>query len=86
MQPTPPFWFMLRQGKMESVGADSFRLTAPNLTEAFISIRPGEHNGWLAAVRLAQDGPEIARTEGELATPQEAWEATFELYRIHLVV
>jgi hypothetical protein len=86
MQPIPPFWFLQRQGKVEVVDSETVRLTAPNLGEAFISIRGGDNGRWLAALRSAKDGPEIATTQAELPTPPEAWAAAFELYRIHCVV
>jgi hypothetical protein len=80
-----PFWFPLRQGKAEPVGPDVYRLTAPNLAEAFISIHQASKGRWSAALRKAADGPEIASTEAEFTSPYEAWEAAFELYRQHVV-
>lgn len=84
--PTPPFWFRLRQGKAEPVGPDTYRLTAPNLGEAFISIRQTEQNRWSAVVKQTADGPALAETTDDFATLQEAWDAAFELYRLRFVV
>ena len=85
-QPIPPFWFRQRQGKIESAGPDTYRLTAPNAREAFISIRSNDNGLWLPVLRLSADGPDVAANPADLRTPQEAWEAAFELYRIHVVV
>ena len=84
-QPVPPFWFGQRQCKLEPV-EDGYRVTGPNLAEAFISIRSTENGRWVPVFRLAKDGRDLAQTHQELATPQEAWEAAFELYRIQLIV
>jgi hypothetical protein len=83
---TTPYWFPNRQGKAEEVGPNLYRLTAPNLQEAFISIQQADQGRWSAALRLAKDGPDVAVTEAEFPGPYEAWEAAFELYRKHLVV
>ena len=84
--PTLPFWFRLRQGKAEPAGADTYRLTAPNLGEAYIGIRPAEHCGWLAVLKTSPDGPDVAVAGDPSATVPDAWEAAFELYRVHLVI
>jgi hypothetical protein len=86
MQPTLPTWFKQRQGKAEAAGTDSYRLTAPNAREAFISIRRAENSRWSAAVRLSAEGADVAATEAEFDRPEDAWAAAFELYRIHEVV
>jgi hypothetical protein len=86
MEPILPTWFKYRQAKAEPAGTDTLRLTAPNLQEAFISIRPGENERWSAHLRLAADGPEVAATEPEFEDRNEAWGAAFELYRTHVVV
>ena len=86
MQPTPPFWFRLRQGAMESVAPEMYHLSAPNAAEAFIGIRPGVNGSWRPYLRLQKDGPDADAPEIDLATPQDAWEAAFELYRVRIVV
>ena len=43
MQPVPPFWFTMRQGKAEAAGENMLRLKAPNLPEVFIAIRREEN-------------------------------------------
>ncbi len=86
MEPTLPFWFKQRQAKAEAAGADTFRVTAPNLQDAFLSVREAGARRWGAALRLAADGPEVAATNAVYETPAEAWEAAFELYRTQLVV
>jgi hypothetical protein len=85
MEPTLPFWFKQRQAKAEPAGPDAYRLTAPNLRDAFISIRKDGAGRWGAALRLAADGPEVAGTTAAYATPGDAWDVAFELYRRELV-
>jgi hypothetical protein len=84
-QPTPPFWFHQRQGALEPAGEDTYRLTAPNLSEAFIGIHPVT-DGWAPIFRLTADGPDLAPGDVTGPTPLEAWLAAFELYRVRLVV
>ncbi|HKI32616.1 MAG TPA: hypothetical protein VKA46_12190 [Gemmataceae bacterium] len=86
MEPILPFWFKQRQAKAEPAGPDTYRLTAPNLREAFVSIRHDSEGRWGASLRLAADGPDVAVTTTSYATPGEAWDAAFELYRRELVV
>jgi hypothetical protein len=81
-----PTWFKYRQGRADPAGERAFKLTAPNLPEAFISIRLAENGNWQGAVRTKADGPEVAITQPEFTTPGEAWEAAFELYRSYVVV
>jgi hypothetical protein len=81
-----PAWFKQRQGKAEQAGNDyTYRLTAPQLGEAFIGIRQADNGQWSASLRINQTGPETATTQPEYATPTEAWEAVFELYRQDIV-
>lgn len=86
MEPTLPSWFKYRQGKAEAAGENTYRLTAPNLREAFVSIRRGENGCWSGTLRLAADAPEIAASAPEFEQPDDAWSAAFELYRNHVVV
>jgi hypothetical protein len=84
--PTFPFWFRLRQGKAEPAESDSYRLTAPNLAEAFIGIRQDENGRWFAVLKRTANGADLAENPQGFATPQEAWDAAFELYRVQMVV
>jgi hypothetical protein len=86
MQPVLPTWFKQRQGKAETTGDNTYRLTAPILPEAYISIGQGENGRWAAFLRTAADGPAQASTEPVFETPGGAWAAAFELHRTHLVV
>jgi hypothetical protein len=82
----PPFWFKQRQGTAEPAGPDTYRLTAPNLGEAFIGIRRADNGHWSALLRTSADGPEVATTEPVYETPDDTWGAAFELYRNHVVI
>lgn len=81
-----PMWFKQRQGKAEEAGENTYRLTGPNLREAFIRIRQGADGLWAASLHYAADGPAVAATEAEIATPYDAWEAAFEIYRNQVIV
>ena len=82
---TPPFWFNQRQGKFEPAGTDTYRLTAPNLKPAWISIRPADGR-WSAALRLEEGGPDVATSGPDFAKAEDAWDAAFELYRVYVVI
>jgi len=86
MQPVPPFWFHQRQAKLDPAGAeDSYRITAPNAAEGFIGIQ--KTNGdWRPVFRLSAAGPDLAEAAAKCRTPKEAWDAAFELYRVHVLV
>lgn len=86
MQPVPPFWFTQRQGKMEATGPDVYRLTAPNVGEAFIKIHRAENGLWAGELRLKADGPDVGSTEPVYEAPVDAWSAAFELYRVQQIV
>lgn len=85
MQPILPFWFRQRQAKLEPAGDNTFKATAPNQGEAYLSIRQ-ENGHWSAAVRPSAEGDAIAATAPEFDSPGEAWEAAFELYRRAAIV
>jgi hypothetical protein len=85
MEPILPSWFKQRQAKAEPAGSDTYRLTAPNLGEAFICIRRADNDRWSAALRLAADGPDVAATQPTFDLPGDAWNMAFELYRNHVV-
>src|SRR5262245_28792677 len=85
-QPVVPSWFKQRQGKAEPVGDGHVqRLTAPNLGDAWIAITRNDNARWSASVGRKEGGTDLAATEATFATAQDAWEAAFELYRIHVV-
>lgn len=86
MQPTPPFWFKQRQAKLEPVGDNTFKVTAPNQGEAYLHIHQGDNQRWQAGVRATADGADLAVTGAEFEDANEAWEAAFELYRRAFVV
>jgi hypothetical protein len=85
MESNLPFWFKQRQCKAEPAGDHSLRVTGPNLAEAFVRVeRVGDH--WRAALRLSADGPAASSTDPIFETPDEAWPAAFELYRVRMIV
>jgi hypothetical protein len=86
MEPILPFWFKQRQGKAEPAGADTCRVTAPNLPETWLGVRQNGDGRWGAFLRLAADGPELGSTGAAYDSAGEAWDAAFELYRRALVV
>jgi hypothetical protein len=76
-----PFWFKQRQGKAEEAGPNLYKITGPNMKEAFLGIRQGDNGRWHAFVRHQADGPDVAATTESRTTPYEAWEVAFEMYR-----
>jgi hypothetical protein len=81
-----PFWFKQRQGNAGPAGENTYRVTGPNLREAFIGVRRADDGRWAAVLRYTADGPAVAATEPVIDTEYEAWEAAFEIYRTHVVV
>jgi hypothetical protein len=81
-----PSWFKQRQGKAEPVGPDTYRLTGPNLPDAYLGVRRTEDGRYAASLRFGPDGPEAASTQQPIDTLYEAWEAAFELYRSEVIV
>ena len=86
MELTEPFWFKQRQCKAESAGENTLRVTGPNLPETFLRIERAGDDRWRGALRLSADGPDASYTDPDLKTPNEAWEAAFELYRVRMIV
>jgi hypothetical protein len=81
-----PSWFKLRQGTLEPAGEQLYRLSGPNLTPAFIGVRPAGEGRWQAFLRWEAAGPDVQVTEPIWDTLYDAWEAAFELYRRAVVV
>jgi hypothetical protein len=86
MEPIIPTWFKYQQAKAEPAGTNVLKLTAPNLSEAFIAIRTAENGNYQGVFRTTVDGPDVAVTQPEFVTQVEAWGAAFELYRNRVVV
>jgi len=87
MAVTVPSWFKGRQGKAEEAGPGLLRLTGPNLNEWHVGIRRGESGRWVAFLRQAAGGPDVATTELDRdMTEYDAWEAAFEVYRNHVII
>jgi len=63
-----------------------YRVTGPNLAEAFISVRSAADDRWAPVFRSSKDGPNLAESTPPLDTAREAWQAAFELYRTQVVV
>jgi len=81
-----PFWIRQRQAKVEELNTGTYKITGPNLPEAVVSVRIDDSLRWRAALQTKADGPDIAGTQAEFATPKQALSAAFELYRTHFVV
>lgn len=87
MPPILPFWFKQRQCKAEPAGDENtLKVNAPNFGEVFLGIAQGENKQWRAFLRAGAAGPDTAATEPEFATPSDAWEAAFELFRTKAIV
>lgn len=76
-----PFWFKQRQGKAEEAGPSLYKISGPNMKEAFLGIRAGSNGRWHAFVRRLADGPELASAANGSETLYEAWDVAFEIYR-----
>ena len=85
MAPVLPSWFKQRQCKAEEAGANQYRLTGPNLPEAFIRIEKAD-GGYRAVLRRAADGPDVLVSQQPLPTEYEAWGTAFEFYRGEVLV
>jgi hypothetical protein len=81
-----PFWFFQRQCKADHAGDDLYKLTGPNLKEAYIGLRKGENGRWSAFLKSTADGPDVAVTAAQWNNVYEAWEAAFELYRVNVII
>ncbi len=55
MEPILPSWFKQRQAKAEPAGDNIWRLTAPNLPEAFVRISQAPSGQWWGALRLSAE-------------------------------
>lgn len=86
MEPSLPFWFKQRQAKAENVKPDVYRLTAPNLGEAFLGVRQASDGRWSAHLMESPDGPDLESTPAEFPDPVEAYAAAFEIYRVKRIV
>ncbi len=85
MEPILPFWFKQRQCKFDAAGDNTFKVTAPNLGENYLRVF-AENDRWKAAIRPSADGADAHVTTDTFATPKDAWEAAFELYRNHVII
>ena len=83
---TVPSWFKGRQGKAEEAGPNTYKLTAPNVRDAFVSVRRADNGRYVAALRLEPDGPEVDRSTAALEDEYDAWELAFEMYRKLLIL
>jgi len=83
---TVPSWFKGRQGKAEEAGPNTYKLTAPNVRDAFVSVRRADNGRYVASLRLEPDGPEVDRSTAALEDEYDAWELAFEMYRKLLIL
>ena len=82
-----PFWFKQRQCKAEpQADSNMLEVSGPNLPKAYLTVSPADPIGWRAGLRAAIDGPDVATADASVPTAKAAWEAAFELYRIHFIV
>lgn len=85
-QPVPPFWFKQRQGKLDPAGEGIYKLTAPNMDEAYVTIRQAANGLWSGHLLKTPEGPEIEATAPIYDNILDAWGAAFELHRVNFVV
>ena len=82
-----PFWFKQRQCKAEpQANTNMLEVSGPNLPKAYLTVSPSDTTGWRAGLRATADGPDVATAIASAPTAKAAWEAAFELYRIHFIV
>jgi hypothetical protein len=82
-----PFWFKQRQCKVETRADTSMlEVSGPNLPKAYLTISPSDANVWRATLRTTPDGADVATADASVPMAKAAWEAAFELYRIHFIV
>ncbi len=75
-----PAWFKYRQCEAKPAGERAYHVTAPQMTPAFMRVRPAGA-AWQAALSDSADGPDVVASRPDLATEHDAWVAAFELYR-----
>lgn len=85
MIPLRPSWFAQRQGKVEGLTEDSAKLSAPNVPERFIGVRSASIQHWTGWLKESPDAEPIAATSVEYDNVTDAWNAAFELYRVHVI-
>ena len=71
-------------GQGRAGGGQTLALTGPNLGEIFVCIRGADNSRWSAAGRPPTGTTSPLRSD--LTKPSDAWEAAFELYRVHVIV
>ena len=82
-----PFWFKQRQSKAEpQADTNMLEVSGPNLPKAYLTVYPTDTLCWRASLRATADGPDVATAEASAPTARAAWDAAFELYRIHFIV
>jgi hypothetical protein len=86
MEPVLPSWFKQRQAKIEAVGDNLYRVSAPNMAEAFIVIRKGDNGLWQPALLQSVGGEELASLPFQYEQSSEAWNVAFELHRVRFMV
>ena len=82
-----PFWFKQRQCKAEAqADTNMLEVSGPNLPKAYLTVSPTDTLCWRAGLRETADGPDVATADAVTPTAKAAWEAAFELYRVHFIV
>ena len=85
MEPIPPFWFKQRQCRLEPAGENTYKVSGPNLAEAYLRIF-ADGGRWKAALRTTADGPDVDASALGHDSPDEAWAIAFEMYRLRFIV
>jgi hypothetical protein len=80
-----PSWVKGRQAKVEPAGQGIYRVSGPNLPEAFVGVRMTDDLRWQGFLRSTADGPEIAVATSTQPNARDALFAAFELYREQMI-
>ena len=87
MSITFPFWFKQRQCKADLLpDTNVLEVSGPNLPKAYLTVSPSDTTAWRAGLRHTLDGSDVATAIASEPTAKAAWEAAFELYRVHFIV
>ena len=80
-----PSWVKGRQATVEPAGSGIYKVTGPNLPDAFVGMRMTDDLRWQGFLRMAADGPDIAVAGSTQTSAGTRLFAAFELYREQMI-